>query len=173
MNPGSLAELPTGASRNRHSFIQHFRGLWGRDATSVHSIEGLRCNERAFLGIQYRYDEAQRLLHTVVSGEITDEELLSYAAEINGRGFPTPRLELFDCREATTRGLTPGGLRRVAATFGASEASEPVRAALVAPEDAAFGLSRMYQAYRMDSDVELSVFRDASEARAWLGVEPE
>lgn len=125
------------------------------------------------MGIQYRYDEVQRLLHTVVSGQVTDEELLSYAAEINGKGFPTPRLELFDCREATTGALTPDGLRRVAATFGASEASEPVRAALVAPEDAAFGLSRMYQAYRMDSDVELSVFRDTSEARAWLGVEPE
>jgi len=43
----------------------------------------------------------------------------------------------------------------------------------VASNDVAYGLSRMYQAFRSESPLELRVFREMDEAREWLGLPPE
>jgi hypothetical protein len=43
----------------------------------------------------------------------------------------------------------------------------------VADGDAVFGLSRLFQALRSESETELRVFRDLGEARAWLGLPAE
>lgn len=45
---------------------------------------------------------------------------------------------------------------------------EPQRVALVAAQDIAFGLSRMYEALREHATFEVRIFRDAEKARAWL-----
>lgn len=63
--------------------------------------------------------------------------------------------------------LTGEELRRVA-EHGRSVLKEPARVALVAPSDLAFGLSRMYQAYREDARREHRVFRSVDKARAWI-----
>lgn len=46
--------------------------------------------------------------------------------------------------------------------------SDSSRSAVVAPDDLAFGLSRMIAAYRGDGPGESGVFRSEAEARAWL-----
>ena len=48
-----------------------------------------------------------------------------------------------------------------------------IRVAIVADGDAAFGLTRMFQALRSDSSTELTVFRDVAEARSWLGLDDD
>lgn len=42
------------------------------------------------------------------------------------------------------------------------------RVAIIADDDLSFGLSRMYGAYRVDTDVEHRVFRTEEEGMAWL-----
>ena len=44
----------------------------------------------------------------------------------------------------------------------------PGKAAIVAPQDLVFGLSRVYAAYREDKRIQLGIFRSESEAVAWL-----
>ncbi len=44
----------------------------------------------------------------------------------------------------------------------------PSKAAIVAPMDLAFGLSRIHEVYRNDDFVEENVFRTEQEARNWL-----
>jgi tetrahydromethanopterin S-methyltransferase subunit E len=51
--------------------------------------------------------------------------------------------------------------------------AERSRVAMVATTDVHYGLSRMYQAFRSDSPLDLRVFRDMREARTWLGLAPE
>ena len=47
------------------------------------------------------------------------------------------------------------------------------KAAIVAPQDLTYGLSRVYAAHRVENQVKLSVFRSEPEAREWLKEEPE
>ena len=51
--------------------------------------------------------------------------------------------------------------------------NEGVKIAFVASSDAAFGMARMYQAFRAGSQASFHVFREMSEAREWLGLSPE
>ena len=44
---------------------------------------------------------------------------------------------------------------------------QPTRIAIVAPDDLAFGLSRVYGAHRGESTVTYAVFREAAAAMAW------
>ncbi|THB77090.1 MAG: hypothetical protein D6B25_07895 [Desulfobulbaceae bacterium] len=55
------------------------------------------------------------------------------------------------------------------AAFSRNLFREPCRAAVVAPNDLAFGTCRMLQAYRSDSITSFQVFRDYQSAADWMG----
>lgn len=63
--------------------------------------------------------------------------------------------------------LAPGEIQQLA-NFAKSQATLPSRVAIVVPDDASFGLSRMYEVYREDDVSEHMVFRSEEEARDWL-----
>lgn len=44
------------------------------------------------------------------------------------------------------------------------------RLAIVAPRDVQYGLARMYQTLCIDLPLEVAAFRDATDARQWLGL---
>ena len=70
--------------------------------------------------------------------------------------------------------LTCGGFTQSAdqikalADHAKSKPFSPSKVALLAPEDIAFGLSRVFEVYREDDVSEHMVFRTEEEARAWL-----
>lgn len=121
------------------------------------------------MAVRYRFHRATRLL-IARAGQATDEEaLLTYAQCLAGDpDVPPGRDELVDLRAVDGERLTTAGLRRVAQAFEAHEKGEPARVAIIASSDLAFGLSRMYQAYRSQSSTEIRVFRDLEEACRWL-----
>ena len=81
---------------------------------------------------------------------------------------------LIDLREVEAPNASTHTLRRVAEIFAETERQpESVRVAFVAASDSAFGIARMYQAFRYESAAEMQVFRSAGEARDWLGLDPE
>jgi hypothetical protein len=75
-----------------------------------------------------------------------------------------------DLRAVTYMGVTSNGLRRLMGLFAEADSRGiRTRCAIVAPEDAVFGVSRMWQLMREDEVAEeMSVFRAMREAEDWL-----
>jgi hypothetical protein len=125
--------------------------------------------------ITCRFDAALNVLFVEMHGIISDEDLLQYAKRAT-KDTEIPRIchELIDLREVRVPQASTASLRRVAATFrDAERAPAGVRIAFVASTDAAYGLARMYQAFRSGSEAAFHVFREMGEARAWLGLPAE
>lgn len=119
------------------------------------------------------FDADRGVLLLTLEGEVSDEDLLKYARRAAGdESLPPGHDILVDARSAIPGGALQGQtLRRVADIFGREDRSpEETRVALVASNDVAYGLSRMYQAFRSESPIQLRVFREMDEARVWLGV---
>jgi hypothetical protein len=63
--------------------------------------------------------------------------------------------------------LTDAELKELAA-YGKSKFSIPSRVAVIASNDLAYGVARVYDVYREDAFLEQQIFRTEQEARAWL-----
>jgi hypothetical protein len=125
------------------------------------------------MGITYRYDPESRTVYIDVAGEVPEAELVDAAHKVSSDpAIPPGHRELVDLRDLRSTNVTPAALRQVARIFAATDTRpEESRVAIVASADLAFGLSRMYEAYRDSSGLPLRVFRTLEEARAWLGLE--
>jgi len=125
--------------------------------------------------IHDRFDAGRNVQWVVLEGALTDDDLLAYARRSAGSAeLPEGHDIVVDLRKTTLSQVTSHTLRRVADLFTrADRTPEACRLALVSGEDAGFGLSRMYQAFRSDSVIEVRVFREMAEACAWLGIEPD
>ncbi len=94
--------------------------------------------------------------------EFVEETLLD-------RNFLACAKELMDWRDVHDAELSGAYLRDLARRIdGAGLKFDYL--ALVMPQSLSYGLARMYQAYRDNGDESARVFRDISEAYAWLGV---
>lgn len=122
--------------------------------------------------IEHEFDAERRILCVRMFGAVSDEDVLRYAEEITRNAVEDPvHDELIDVREVDSPIASTETLRRVAAMFSGSERQpESVKIAFVATSDAAYGIARMYQAFRSNSAAAMKVFRDVDEARAWLGL---
>lgn len=125
--------------------------------------------------ITHRFDAESRVLFVEMTGAVSDEDILSYAAEVTAdSGIDPVHDELIDTRGIEVPGASTPALKRAAELFSKSERTpEKVKVAMVASSDAAYGLARMYQAFRAESAVKIRVFREIAEARSWLGLPPE
>jgi hypothetical protein len=121
----------------------------------------------------YRVDHESHLVLAVGSGIITDADIFGYQHEVWSRSDVAGYDELVDMSLVTDI-LVPSGDRvRDLATLSATmdDKSTASKFAIVAQTDVAFGLGRMYQAYRaLDrrSTKEVGVFRTMREAMAFL-----
>jgi hypothetical protein len=111
------------------------------------------------------------LLETTLSGRVTDDELLDYYARaLAGRLLAFGR-ELVDAIAVTDLAITPKGHDRLAVLLrGHVNDLRGLRVAMVAGDDYAFGMFRMWELQREDLGYEVRVFRSREEACAWLGV---
>lgn len=125
--------------------------------------------------IEDRFDAARNVLFVSFDGPLTDEDLVKYAQRAaSNPAIPPAHDELIDLRRVDVASVQSHTLRRIAELFaGGDRTPERSRVALVASDDASYGLSRMYQVFRSRSALDLRVFRDMAEARAWLGLAPE
>jgi hypothetical protein len=122
--------------------------------------------------IVHRYDPALRTLFLDFSGEVSETELVDVARKLTSDpSIPAGHRELVDLSGVRNTDVTAAALRRVAHIYTDSDRRpEDSRVAIVAPADLFYGLSRMYEAFREPSRLEIQVFRELREARAWLGL---
>ena len=124
--------------------------------------------------IDYQIDVARRRVVATAHGTLTDSDVFDYQRAVWSRPEVAGFDEVVDMRAVKIVELPrPGGerLRELAGTSASMDAATSSRFAIVAPDDLAFGLGRMYAAYRgVDprSTKEVHVFRTMEEAVAWL-----
>ncbi|HZM71183.1 MAG TPA: hypothetical protein VFB95_12565 [Candidatus Cryosericum sp.] len=128
--------------------------------------------------IEYRIDHASHRVLAEGYGKVTDEDVFVYQREVWSRSDVQGYDELVDMSDATT--IEEGSSDRMRELAALSAAADPPqgssRFAIVAPGDLAFGVGRMYQAYRQLNDrttKQVAVFREREAAIRWLdGEEP-
>ncbi len=125
--------------------------------------------------IEYQIDHARRLVTAQGRGVLSDQDVFEYQQAVWSRPDVAGYDELMDMR-AVERiiELSADRVVRLAALSAAMDAGRPSRFAIVASQDLAFGLGRMYQTYRSlqeSSTKEVGVFRTLGDAMAFLGIE--
>lgn len=127
--------------------------------------------------IEYRIDRDRRLVVASGYGELTDEDVFGYQREV----WSLPEVQGFDeivDMTAVRHIALPSPARvkdlaELSASMDAPQASS--RFAIVAPDDFAFGLGRMFGIHRRGderSTKQVAVFRSMAEALDWLGIAP-
>ena len=122
--------------------------------------------------IHQRWDADYQTLFVRLEQPSSEREFLTWAQGLlHDESVPSgPRQEFIDLTEVSASIIDSDSLRQLAQAFSKGDVTKESRIAIVASEDVVFGLGRMYQAFRGEETVQLEVFRDAADARAWLGV---
>ena len=117
--------------------------------------------------ITYVIDRIQQRMTTHADGLVTFDDINRHLdAEEHERALGLP--ELFDARGATTN-ITADQVRRLVRRAADTARKAPLGpTAIVADNDVAFGMARMYSILMEDVAGSVSVFRDLGSARRWL-----
>ena len=119
--------------------------------------------------IQYRIDPDREIVFMTAEGSLTDADLEKLRASMQSDPDFHPNLnQLGDFRATDFSGLTATGVRALAERISDSDQSQR---AIIVSTDLAFGMSRMYQILTDENPAKVMVFKDMTEARAWLGLE--
>jgi hypothetical protein len=126
------------------------------------------------MAIDHEIDHKRRLVLAKGRGTVTEQDVFTYQRTVWSRPDVAGYDELIDMSAVEhIEGASPDrvlDLARIAAAMDVN--SPPSKFAIVAPQDLAFGLGRMFQAYRAlehRSTKQVGVFRVLEEALAFLG----
>jgi hypothetical protein len=115
------------------------------------------------------YADLDGVIHTVLSGRITDAELLSYYMQPVFLDYQGVWRELVDGRLVGEMAVTANGQHQLAEFAAACAARlHGGRVAMVASSTLTYGMFRMWELQRENLGFEVQVFRDFDEARLWL-----
>jgi hypothetical protein len=119
--------------------------------------------------VDYVIDKKQGVVVTRAWDKLTDDDVLAHQRRLRADpAFDSGYRQLVDLSPVEQFGLTPGGVRALAAK---DPWGPGARRAFVSPTDIAFGMTRMHQILLDDQLQEIAVFRTKSEARHWLGLD--
>lgn len=126
--------------------------------------------------LDYRIDHESRIVIVTATGTLTDEDFFASQREIWSRADVVGFDEVFDLGGVEGLVLASGDRVRALADQASSLADvpgTPSRLAIVAPQDFAYGLARMYATYRTlnpRAERTVQVFRSMQAALDWLRV---
>ena len=119
--------------------------------------------------ITYRIDAERRIVHTTAAGVVVDADLRQHEDLLAGDpAFEPGMVQIIDGQAIDDLKVSSAGVR----SFVLHESSRHAgrfaghRVAIVVPEDAVYGMARMYQSL---SQVDVGVFRTMPEALTFLG----
>lgn len=123
--------------------------------------------------IDYRVEHERRLVLAEGRGAVTADDIFAYQREVWSRADVNGYDELVDMTgvDAIVEPSSDGMRRLAELSAQMDPPSSGTKFAIVARQDLAFGLGRMYEAYRalnQRSTKEVAVFRSREEALRWL-----
>jgi hypothetical protein len=122
--------------------------------------------------IQFAVHTAQGYFTSKYSGKITDQEVMdSWEKFLNGPDWRPGLNELADLSEADISEITSEVIKELAdytREFYKGRGLDYVKAAIYAPKQVLYGLSRMYVSWTGETPEEIGLFEDIEEAKAWL-----
>ena len=125
--------------------------------------------------IAHRIDSVRRIVFARGHGVVTDADAFGYQREVWSRTETEGFDEVVDMTEIEEIVFPSAERVDQLARFsaGCDAPGATAKLAIVAPADMAYGLGRMYQAYReMAADTkEVGVFRSMSDALQWIEAE--
>jgi hypothetical protein len=112
--------------------------------------------------VTYSIDRESRVVITLFSGIFTDADVWHLIDQLRkDPAYDRDFNEIIDCSAVTENRVT-------AATLGAVQSSSKPRRAVVAPSNANYGVSRIFQT--LQSKQKIEVFRTRAEAEQWLEI---
>jgi hypothetical protein len=123
--------------------------------------------------IEFRIDPERRMVWAQGRGTLTDQDVFSYQQDVWSRPEVAGYNELFDMTDVEQIAL-PSSRRVQDLAALAAEMDAPhthSKFAIVAPDDLAYGIGRMYKAHRelqQGSTKQVAVFRCLKAALEWL-----
>jgi hypothetical protein len=128
--------------------------------------------------IEYLIDHTLQLVSAKGRGELTAEDIFGYQQEVWSRPDVAGYHELMDMTEVERIAEPRTEEIRELARVSARQDPPGVQSkfAIIAPQDLAFGLGRMYQTFRAlqpATTKEVAVFRTAADALRFLGLVTE
>ena len=126
--------------------------------------------------LDYRIDQERRMVLVVAVGTLTEEDFFAYQREVWSRKDVVGFDEVFDLGAVEDLVVSSGDRVRALADLASTMdvPGAPSRLAVVAPQDYAYGLARMYAAYRTlkpRGEKAVQVFRSMEAALDWLRAE--
>ena len=125
--------------------------------------------------VTIRADDAARVRYSIMTGTVTDDELVAAYTELLADPDFDPTLnDLVDTAEVNRVEVTPSGLRRVADVVSQIDRlAIPTKIAIVATRPAVVALARLYALYREQqrAPAQHRVFRNVDAAKRWLASE--
>ena len=126
--------------------------------------------------LAYRIDREAKLVVAAGYGTLTDADVFRYERETGARSDMIGYDELVDMSSVTAIDMvTDERVEELATEAAVRDAVHgPAKLAIVAPDDIAFGLSRIFQIYRQvepGSTKNVRVFRTMDAALEFLGID--
>jgi hypothetical protein len=117
----------------------------------------------------YRIDIDRRIILSTGTGKLTDDDLREHQRAVLADPDFDPTLnQLWDLQQVETLDISNAALRDLASSRSYAAGT---KRAVVAPRDVLYGTARMFQTLHDEAPEDVRVFRDADEAKAWLGIE--
>jgi hypothetical protein len=122
------------------------------------------------MSIRYVIDEFRRVVVSTATGIFTDEDMRVHARKLAADATFDPEFRhLVDFRGVDRLEVSSDGVRENAA---GNPWTKSTRRAVVCGSDEVYGMARMFQLLTEGDSPEVRVFREMSEARVWLELDP-
>ena len=118
------------------------------------------------------YEIEDGIVFTEVTGEVTVEEQKEFSRTwLADPDLPSP---LLVCRESVDLDSLTAEMVKDSAKFTSTlDIPDGSRLAIVVDSDVAYGMSRVYEAWTAELNVDIRIFRDRDEAIKWLRQESD
>ncbi len=121
------------------------------------------------MSIDVHYDPEKRALYGVFSGDLSVEEFVSTLKEaVSANLYPPSVRTIWDLTGLNFSTISRETIYKLIHVRATQQERHPAKIAFVAPDDLGFGMLRMYEIIGDNLGDEIKVFRDYSEAEAWL-----
>jgi 23S rRNA C2498 (ribose-2'-O)-methylase RlmM len=121
------------------------------------------------MAITSHIDQKVGLITSVITESLTDDDINTYLIDLWTNPATATLSTLCIIQPGTILQVTRAALQSSGVLNDYRNIDRRVhRVAIVAPEDVAYGLARMYEAYQAGSPSQTRVFRAEAEALAWL-----